>query len=278
MKLITLTAPLALLTTLFLLLPDSPAQTRITRKARSTATPAPPDSSTRNLPSAITTLPLRRVIVYSNGVAYFERRGNVTGSAEVNLSFKQSQVDDVLKSLVVLDLGKGRIGSVSYNSSAPPEARLNEIPFAIDAATSGDDWGGIAGVLKQLQGARVLVTAATRTGTGVVLTVEERKAQPGADKPPAINQRLVIATEGGELQSFDLSEVRSVKLLDEGTKHDLSEFASASASARRRDAKTIKPTANTDVRFCLRVPLRRDDDGLVFFARWLARRIEPRTN
>ncbi len=242
MKLITLTAPLALLTTLFLLLPDSPAQTRTTRKARSTA-PAPPDSSTRNLPSAITTLPLRRVIVYSNGVAYFERRGNVTGSAEVNLSFKQSQVDDVLKSLVVLDLGKGRIGSVSYNSSAPPEARLNEIPFAIDAATSGDDWGGIAGVLKQLQGARVLVTAATRTGTGVVLTVEERKAQPGADKPPAINQRLVIATEGGELQSFDLSEVRSVKLLDEGTKHDLSEFASASASARRRDAKTITVTS-----------------------------------
>ncbi|MEQ1646203.1 MAG: hypothetical protein ABL959_22315, partial [Pyrinomonadaceae bacterium] len=52
-------------------------------------------------------LPIRRVILYSNGVAYIERRGIVSGNAEVNLSFKQSQVDDVLKSMVVLDLGQG---------------------------------------------------------------------------------------------------------------------------------------------------------------------------
>ena len=43
-------------------------------------------------------LPIRRVILYSNGVAYIERRGAVTGHAEIDLSFKQSQVDDVLKS------------------------------------------------------------------------------------------------------------------------------------------------------------------------------------
>ncbi|MBV9924505.1 MAG: hypothetical protein JOZ96_05635, partial [Acidobacteria bacterium] len=47
------------------------------------------------------TLPIRRVILYSNGVAYIERRGTVTGHAEIDLSFKQSQVDDVLKSMVV---------------------------------------------------------------------------------------------------------------------------------------------------------------------------------
>src|SRR5690348_8834260 len=57
-----------------------------------------------------TNLPIRRVILYSNGVAYIERRGFVSGNAEISLSFKQSQVDDVLKSMVVLDLGKGHIG------------------------------------------------------------------------------------------------------------------------------------------------------------------------
>src|SRR5688500_11178712 len=108
------------------------------------------------------TLPIRRVILYSNGVAYFERRGRVSGHAEVSLAFKQSQVDDVLKSMVVLDLGRGRIGAVSYNSSAPPSARLNEIPFSIEAGTkTGDEAeGGLAGVLRQLQGARVFVSAA----------------------------------------------------------------------------------------------------------------------
>src|SRR5690349_2916794 len=81
------------------------------------------------------TLPIRRVILYSNGVAYIERRGSVSGHAEIDLSFKQSQVDDVLKSMIVLDLGQGRVGAVSYNSSAPPSARLADIPFSIASAT-----------------------------------------------------------------------------------------------------------------------------------------------
>jgi carboxypeptidase family protein len=182
------------------------------------------------------TLPIRRVILYSNGVAYIERRGMVSGHAEINLSFKQSQVDDVLKSMVVLDLGQGRIGAVSYNSSAPPAARMADIPFSIGAGTANGNNGGLAGVLSQLQGARIIVATANRTATGSILTIEERQSRTDRDK---MTHALVIATEGGELMSFDLAEVRSVKLIDEGTRRDVNEFANASASARRRDAKTI---------------------------------------
>ena len=190
------------------------------------------------------TLPIRRVILYSNGVAYIERRGAVTGHAEIDLSFKQSQVDDVLKSMVVLDLGQGRIGAVSYNSSAPPSARMADIPFSIEAGTENGNNGGLAGVLSQLQGARVVVATANRTVTGSILTIEQRKAQIDADKPAMISHSLVIATEGGDLMSFDLAEVRSIKLIDEGTRRDVSEFAHATASARRRDAKTIVVTSD----------------------------------
>ena len=187
------------------------------------------------------TLPIRRVILYSNGVAYIERRGMVSGHAEVNLSFKQSQVDDVLKSMIVLDLGQGRIGAVSYNSSAPPSARIADIPFSVASATQSS---GLAGVLGQLQGARVLVTTATRTAAGSILTVEERRAQIDSTKPAVVTHALVIASEGGELSSFDLADVRSVKLIDEGTRRDIAEFASATAAARRRDAKTIVVTSD----------------------------------
>jgi hypothetical protein len=189
-------------------------------------------------------LPIRRVILYSNGVAYIERRGLVTGRAEIDLSFKQSQVDDVLKSMVVLDLGQGRIGAVSYNSSAPPSARMADIPFSIAAESGNNLQGGLAGVLSQLQGARVVVQAAGRTATGSILTVEERMSQPDAAKPPVKTHALVIASEGGELASFDLAEVRSVKLADEGARRDVTEFAHATASARRRDAKTISVTSD----------------------------------
>ncbi len=145
--------------------------------------------------------------------------------------------------MIVLDLGQGRIGAVSYNSSAPPSARMADIPFSIGSATEGAA-GGLAGVLSQLQGARVAVATARGTASGKILTVEERKSQLDADKPPQVTHSLVIASDAGELASFDLAEVRSIKLIDEGTRRDVTEFADATASARRRDAKTIAVTSD----------------------------------
>jgi hypothetical protein len=229
------------LTLIFLFAIPHQAQTR--RRARAKATLAPATTQPARVQLA-QSLPIRRVILYSNGVAYIERRGLVDGHAEISLSFKQSQVDDVLKSMIVLDLGKGRIGAVSYNSSAPSSARMADIPFSIAAGSSNNNTGGLAGVLGQLQGARVVVATATRTAAGSILTVEERKSQIDANKPPLITYALVISSESGELLSFDLSEVRSVKLVDEGTRRDLNEFANAAASARRRDAKTIVVTSD----------------------------------
>lgn len=239
--------------------------------------------ATKNPP--LNSLPLKRVILYSNGVAYFERRGRVSGKAEINLAFKQSQVDDVLKSLVVLDLGKGRVGAVSYNSSAPPSARLNEIPFSIEAATDDSTTGGLAGVLQQLQGAKVSVTTSTRTATGSIITIGERQiaAGMGDDKVKSLvkTHTIILASESGELQSFDLNEVRAVKLLDEGAKSDLSQFAEASASARRRDAKTITVTSEGEaeremvVSYTVATPIWKttyrvvlDQTGKPFFQGW----------
>jgi len=262
-----------LLIVIFLLSVNSFAQTRRTARAAS--------APTLNVKTTTQTLPIRRVTLYSNGVAYIERRGTVSGHAEIDLSFKQSQVDDVLKSMVVLDLGQGRIGAVSYNSSAPPAARLADIPFSVEPGTQNENQGGLAGVLTQLQGAHVIVATANRTATGSVLTVEERKSQIDANKPPLITHALVITSEAGELMSFDLAEVRSVKLVDEGARRDVSEFANATASARRRDAKTIVVTSDGSgaremlVSYTIAAPIWKttyrvvlDSQGKPFFQGW----------
>jgi hypothetical protein len=222
-------------------------------------------------------LPIRRVILYSNGVAYVERRGIVTGNAEVNLSFKQSQVDDVLKSMIVLDLGQGKIGAVSYNSSAPISSRMSEIPFSVNA-TSGDG-GGISAVLAQLQGAKVVVTSAKGTASGSILTVERKQIK--TDKETQMTSLLVIVSESGEISSFDLNEVRSVKLIEDGTRKDVNEFANATASTRRRDAKTITVTSQGTgqremvVSYTIAAPIWKttyrvvlDTEGKPFFQGW----------
>ena len=93
------------------------------------------------------TLPIRRVILYSNGVAYIERRGIVTGNAEVNLSFKQSQVDDVLKSMVVLDLGQGKIGAVRQLVNV--FATVGRVADQRAAAVDLQKWRGTRALVRQ---------------------------------------------------------------------------------------------------------------------------------
>jgi len=153
-------------------------------------------------------------------------------------------MDDVLKSMIVLDLGHGQIGAVNYTSSAPLSARLSEIPFSIAPEIENSNEGGLAGVLRQLQGAQVTVATANRTATGAILTVEDRTSQLDADKPPEVNHWLVLASEAGELASFNLAEVRSVRVLDGSARQSITNFAEAAASARRRGARNIVVTSD----------------------------------
>lgn len=257
------------------------SQTAVKKRLAADARPAVREVRDESRALNPTQLPIRRVILYSNGVAYIERRGTVSGDAEINLSFKQSQVDDVLKSMVVLDLGQGKIGAVSYNSSAPASARTAEIPFSVDAESGSEGSGGMAEVLSQMQGAKVAVVSTKAAASGSILTVEKRIVPAEKDKPASATHYLVISSDSGEISSFDLNDVKTVKLLDEGTKRDLNEFASATASTRRRDAKTITVTSNGNgqremvVSYTIAAPIWKttyrvvlDETGKPFFQGW----------
>jgi len=57
-------------------------------------------------------LPVKRVVLYKSGVGYFEHLGRVRESQDVTIPFTSGQLNDVLKSLTVLDLNGGRITGV----------------------------------------------------------------------------------------------------------------------------------------------------------------------
>ena len=69
-------------------------------------------------------MPVRRVVLYKTGVGYFEHLGNVRDSQDITIRFTSAQLNDVLKTLTAIDLGKGQVTSISYNSVAPLERRL----------------------------------------------------------------------------------------------------------------------------------------------------------
>ncbi len=58
-------------------------------------------------------LPVRRVIVYRNGVAYFERGGNVEGG-EVRFKMKESEVGDFLATLAVMEHGGSSVRAAAF--------------------------------------------------------------------------------------------------------------------------------------------------------------------
>ena len=69
---------------------------------------------------------LRRVILYQNGIGYFERTGQLTGG-KLRLSFATPELDDVLKTLTVIDRHGSGVATVDV-----PTAGEKDKMIAID--------------------------------------------------------------------------------------------------------------------------------------------------
>src|SRR5207247_435950 len=60
-------------------------------------------------------LTIRQIVLFNSGVGYFQREGDVDGNAQIELAFPTSDINDLLKSLILQDLGGGKISTVSYD-------------------------------------------------------------------------------------------------------------------------------------------------------------------
>jgi hypothetical protein len=96
-------------------------------------------------------LPVKRVVLYKNGIGYFEHTARVRGTQDLRIDFTTGQLNDVLKSLTAVDNGEGRISSVRYNSTAPLGERLKSLRLPFGLQTTNADY------LSALRGARVEV-------------------------------------------------------------------------------------------------------------------------
>src|SRR4051812_33991754 len=81
-------------------------------------------------------LPVKRVVLYKNGIGYFEHVGKVQGKQDVAIPFTSGQLNDVLKSLTVLDLDGGRITGVEYGSAAPVDRQIGDLRLPLGEKAS----------------------------------------------------------------------------------------------------------------------------------------------
>src|SRR5436190_1332208 len=94
-------------------------------------------------------VPVKVVVLFSSGVGYFEHIGNVKGDSSTELRFKTAQINDILKSLVLQDMGQGKVSAVTYPSQDPIGKTLASFQVNLSSNPS------LADLLNQLRGARV---------------------------------------------------------------------------------------------------------------------------
>jgi hypothetical protein len=177
-------------------------------------------------------LPVTRVILYKNGVGYFEHAGQVRDSQDVNVDFTTAQLNDVLKSLTVLDLGKGRITGVSYNSNAPLERRLGSLHLAVGENPT------TAQFLDALRGARLEVRSGSESASGRLLSIDEREILIKGDQKVTIDQ-ISIISDSGEVRVFDLTPTTSVRVAEKEVNDEVGKYLSLVASTRDQDVRRM---------------------------------------
>jgi hypothetical protein len=174
---------------------------------------------------------IRRVVLYKNGVGYFEHLGRVRGNQDIHIDFTSGQLNDALASLTVLDLDGGRIGGVSYNSTAPFDRRLGALRLPLDEQTS------VSKFLDALRGSRLEVTSGTDSVSGRLLSVERKTRTAGGTTLEV--DIISLVTEGGEIREIEVTPATRVRLADTGLHGEMNRYLGLLASEREQDLRRM---------------------------------------
>ena len=179
---------------------------------------------------AVAELPLEKVVLFTSGVGYFQHGGKVTGDTTVEMSFKAATVNDLLKSMIVEDLGGGTVPAVSYASRDPITKTLGT--FAVDLT----DDPSIGRILGRLRGARIEVEAAT-PATGTIVGVEKRAVPVGDDRSVEKEFITILTPEG--LRTLPLDGITRIRLLDAKLQRELEQALAVLALGHDNDTKAV---------------------------------------
>ncbi|MFO0896286.1 MAG: hypothetical protein U0836_02555 [Pirellulales bacterium] len=175
-------------------------------------------------------VPLEKIVLFNSGMGFFERGGKVTGDARLELKFKADDINDLLKSMVLQDLGGGKISTVTYQSRDPVTRTLKT--FAIDLTANPT----LAQLLGQIRGERVELEAANPM-TGVIVGIETRKEAVGKDQV-VDKEYLNLLTDDG-LRSVALESVGRIRLADPKLDAELRQALAVLALGHATDKKTV---------------------------------------
>jgi hypothetical protein len=173
-------------------------------------------------------IPIRRIILYKHGVGYFERRGTYTGET-LRLTFPRQAMDDVLKSLIALDMGEGFVRSLDFETPENREELIGKGSIHLS------DNHSILDLLRDLRGRNVRCTVKGGEDIeGLVVGVEYDKQDPLRRATVALYQ-----PQQQSVRSCLLARLETLHLVDDTASADLSYFLRASQNEEDRRSATL---------------------------------------
>jgi len=175
-------------------------------------------------------LPLEKVVLFTSGVGYFQHGGKVNNDAQVEMSFKSEHINDLLKSMVLEDLGGGTVSTVSYASRDPLTKTLET--FAVNL-TGNPSMGQLLG---RLRGEAIDVDALA-PASGAIVGVEKRAVPVGADK--TIEKEFVTILTKDGLRTLPLDSITRIKLVDPRLQSELEKALAVLALGHDNEKKSV---------------------------------------
>jgi hypothetical protein len=186
-------------------------------------------------------LPVREMVLYKHGVGFFVRAGRVSGES-ANLTFREEEVNDILKSLAIFDRGGGQVLGVDYQTPMDKKHRLASSSIHLSEQGSQSD------LLRDLRGREVTLTVETIPGTveavtGRVVGIDVQKHDARQQPDAADLRRLAVAIEGDQVCFYVLDALRSLRIHDPQSARDLTYFLDTSMREDIRRAIHIRLSA-----------------------------------
>jgi predicted transcriptional regulator len=178
----------------------------------------------------VTSIPLKRVVLFKHGLGHFERRGKVKGDDDFKLSFDEKEINDVLKSLSVIDYGGGKISAVDYEAAQETERLLEKVGIQIPVEDS------LTSLLKQMMGVKIGLKAGTEELTGRILGVETTKEK---ENNVEREKRFLVLLQEDAIKTVNLTDIKKLQTLDEDVNKDINYFIDTVYDSRRKNKKTL---------------------------------------
>ena len=181
-------------------------------------------------------LPIRGITLYRSGVGGVLRAGGVSGDVTVDLDVATGDINDMLKSMTILDYGGGSVSAITYDPADPLDRTL----ASFDIDLSGNP--SIAELFDQLRGQRVTVTLTTGEVESTVLGTEVREVEVEGVESGVQRQRFVNLVTDAGIRSVRVNDVRAFRVMDEDLASELGRALATIAQRRTEDAKSVAIT------------------------------------